>query len=87
MAGAGSGVNACTTSSACVDCVAGRGGRVDGVRVVPVDRTGLGRMSGGVGGSTAGASFRRSQVPGCAQPGPPGWNSILRQAGLKCVGR
>ena len=34
--------------------------------------TALGRMPDGAGGSTVGAYYRRSQVPGCARSGPPG---------------
>ena len=34
--------------------------------------TGLGRMPDGAGGSTVGAYYRRSQLPGCARSGPPG---------------
>ena len=34
--------------------------------------TGLGRMPDGAGGSTVGAYYRRSQVPGCARSGATG---------------
>ena len=42
--------------------------------------TGLGRMPEGAGGSTAPAHYRRSQVPGCPQLGPPGTSRFVERA-------